>query len=56
MKKLTLDIDALAVESFDADAARGERGTVEAHQIRTPLCSAIDACPTRATCDIRFCA
>ena len=46
MKKLTLDMDALAVESFDTDIENGE-GTVMAHDemlatrtnaCRTPCC------------------
>jgi len=46
MKKLTLDLDALAVESFDTDVEKGE-GTVMAHWemlatrtdgCRTPCC------------------
>jgi len=31
MKKMTLDVDALRVESFEMVAARGGRGTVRAH-------------------------
>ena len=31
MKKLTLDLDALRVESFDTDADAREQGTVHAH-------------------------
>ena len=31
MKKMTLDVDALRVESFEMVAARGRRGTVRAH-------------------------
>ena len=34
MKKLTLNLDALAVESFDTAAAAEPRGTVDAHQVR----------------------
>lgn len=30
-RKLKLDLDALEVESFDADGARGARGTVRGH-------------------------
>ena len=56
MEKLRLDLDALAVESFDTDrAGAAERGTVRGHErARTPLCSAIDACPTRL-CETRLC-
>jgi len=47
MKKLTLDLDTLAVDSFDTDAVAGGEGTVLAHQNtinhghscqRTPCC------------------
>jgi hypothetical protein len=31
MKKLTLDVDALEVQSFPVSAEAGERGTVVAH-------------------------
>jgi hypothetical protein len=31
MKKLSLDVDALKVESFDTRAVKAERGTVVAH-------------------------
>lgn len=31
MKKLSLDLDALAVESFETDGAEPMRGTVRAH-------------------------
>lgn len=41
-KKLTLDLDALAVSSFDTGEAAGKpRGTVQAHE----------PCTCRATCD-----
>jgi len=47
MKKLKLDLDTLAVDSFDTDAVAGGEGTVLAHQRtidhghscqRTPCC------------------
>ncbi|HEV3050932.1 MAG TPA: hypothetical protein VGX50_11505 [Longimicrobium sp.] len=38
MKKLTLDADALRVESFEAGAQAPVRGTVDAHALRTPIC------------------
>ena len=39
MRKLRLDLDALAVESFATDAAEAKRGTVAAHALNaTPLC------------------
>ena len=50
MRKLTLDPDALAVESFEASAEEaGARGTGEGREMgaRTPYWSAIDAFPKR---------
>ena len=39
MKKLTLDVDALRVESFAACTELPARGTVDAHGLlRTPIC------------------
>ena len=41
MKKLTLNVDALRVESFDAGTGAPARGTVDAHgllALRTPIC------------------
>jgi hypothetical protein len=42
MKKLTLNVDALCVESFDAGVGTPARGTVDAHglhaALRTPIC------------------
>jgi glutamate mutase epsilon subunit len=42
MKKLTLNVDALRVESFEAGAGQPARGTVDAHAwagaLRTPIC------------------
>jgi hypothetical protein len=39
MKKLTLNVDALRVESFEAGAQAQVRGTVDAHMLlRTPIC------------------
>lgn len=31
MKKLTLDLDAIRVESFDTDGGKREQGTVQAY-------------------------
>ncbi|HEX6748931.1 MAG TPA: hypothetical protein VF092_16660 [Longimicrobium sp.] len=42
MPKLKLDLEAIAVESFDADAAGPARDALSGHP-----CSAIDACPSR---------
>ena len=38
MRKLTLDLDALAVESFATDAAAAARGTIAAREA-TPTCN-----------------
>lgn len=42
MKKLTLNVDALRVESFTAGEGQPVRGTVDAHafgaMLRTPIC------------------
>ena len=45
MPKLKLDIEQLDVETFQP--ARGESEAMAAEVARTPLCSAIDLCPTR---------
>jgi hypothetical protein len=51
MPKLTLDLDAIAVESFDAAPAC----LAVADLARTgQRCSAVDACPTRL-CDTSLC-
>lgn len=53
MKKLTMDLDALAVETFVTDRVEGV-GTVVANSTTiapTYPCSEIDACPSApATC------
>ena len=42
MKKLTLSLDSLRVESFDAGQTLPAKGTVQAHELvgalRTPIC------------------
>jgi hypothetical protein len=52
MEKLRLEIDALRVETFDAGAADGLRGTVQAQSISDVTQVATFACciPTRRTC------
>ncbi|HET7459666.1 MAG TPA: hypothetical protein VFJ82_00405 [Longimicrobium sp.] len=41
MKKLTLDLDVLAVDSFDTATAAGTRGNVQGHFVPTnPWCAA----------------
>jgi hypothetical protein len=50
MKKIKLNIDALRVESFDAEAQDGESGTVGAFLVTNPLRSdclnTCDGCPS----------
>ena len=51
MEKLRLDLDAIAVESFDVHDVRDERGTVLGNDfISGRRCSAIDACPSARGC------
>lgn len=38
MKKLTLNLDALQVETFDAGRGLPAQGTVQANALRTPIC------------------
>jgi hypothetical protein len=51
MRKLTLDVDYLRVESFETVAPAREEGTVVAHDApptpAQPCCSPIDSCLTR---------
>ena len=54
MKKLRLDLEMLAVESFDT-AAAGGAGTVHAAAVAAatyPNCSEIDACPSAWNCTL----
>jgi hypothetical protein len=50
MRKLTLNIDTLTVQSFETAAVRKEQGTVLGHAPtnghHTQCASAFDACPT----------
>ena len=59
MKKLQLDLDQLAVETFATDAPRTERGTVAAHATNggntcvyhcTFAGDTCDACPISFAC------
>ncbi|HEX5724142.1 MAG TPA: hypothetical protein VFX98_01680 [Longimicrobiaceae bacterium] len=56
MKKLTLDLNALAVQSFATDEAGVPvLGTVHGRQkgntgLQDPDCSAVDACPSARGC------
>ena len=61
MKKLTLNIDSLQVQSFETDSTRaGELGTVHGFAKKTGLqdtnCSAIDACASARGCTEIDCA
>ena len=52
MRKQTLDVDHLRVESFETGAADGLRGTVRAHMTGPTACDP-DTCETRRgdSCD-----
>lgn len=52
MKKLKLELDALSVESFEADAREGRIGTVAAYDF-TLQCGGTDLCTVscNGTCD-----
>jgi hypothetical protein len=44
MKKLMLDVESLAVESFEVEAPEGSRGTVEGAQATLLLSQCLSAC------------
>jgi len=47
MKKLTLNVDALVVSTFEP-VRTADLVSATAHEAATPLpCSAVDACPSR---------
>ena len=52
MKKLRLEMDDLAVESFATERKDAEGGgTVEARQLgATPICQSINICPPTENC------
>ena len=52
MPKLTLDVDALVVESFATDAARG-RGTVRGHRVDDAAGVGVAGEKTYPDCDSR---
>ena len=61
MRKIKLELDTLAVQSFETSAVRGAEGTVVAHagtQVGPDCGSAYDACPSArcATLDPVACA
>jgi hypothetical protein len=53
MKKLSLDLDQLTVESFDTSTEKRPAGTVRAHGYTDTSCDQIicDCGPTHLTCD-----
>lgn len=60
MKKLSLNLNELRVETFATDNAGDERGTVEANSLPTyPLCSGYPYCKTynceTHTCTVDVC-
>jgi hypothetical protein len=56
MKKMTLSLDALQVESFDTAAGRPARGTVRGHDSDDMATASNDiSCDTCQTCDDSQC-
>jgi hypothetical protein len=59
MKKTTLDVDALRVESFETADARGGRGTVRAHDgggcTVPPYGSCVYTCGNQPACTEDVC-
>ncbi len=53
MKKLSLDLDQLTVESFDTSTTERPAGTVRAHGYTDTTCRQLlcDCGPTNVTCD-----
>ena len=55
MKKLSLDLDQLLVESFDTGTPRRTNGTVRGHDISNTTCyQRLCDCPTGFTCATDF--
>lgn len=58
MRKIKLNVDALRVESFEAEAREGARGTVGAHMASHPYLSncaqTCDDCPSVYSCNVPF--
>ncbi|HWK90327.1 MAG TPA: pinensin family lanthipeptide [Longimicrobium sp.] len=50
MRKLKLDLEELAVESFETEALREARGTVEGHEQYTYYCNSIECTANGASC------
>lgn len=56
MKKLRLDLEELAVESFDTDRADEQKGTVEAHAKYTVYCQTDElGCSGWDSCGYTWC-
>ncbi|HEX6037728.1 hypothetical protein [Longimicrobium sp.] len=56
MRKLTLDVDTLQVESFEAAEQTERMGTVHGNAV-TPLCTGADSCQELTWCqDTCYCA
>ena len=50
MKKLQLDIDALVVTSFEADATGRPEGTVAGHEMISGESLTCRLCPSKVSC------
>jgi len=56
MKKLSLDIGELRVDSFEAEGRESGRGTVQGHAWTLPYCTRYDyTCNGYGTCGIYPC-
>ncbi len=56
MKKLRLDLEGLAVESFDTEPASGDRGTVRGHAEYTVFCATPECTgPNGTSCNWSAC-
>lgn len=61
MRKIRLQVETLAVESFAIESEAPQRGTVNAHDASSPIgCSAatlcgVNTCVKIATCDYTLC-
>lgn len=56
MQKIKLDLDHLAVESFETAGQPEGRGTVQGHATNGQACaSAVDACPSGRGCTVIGC-
>lgn len=58
MRKITLDLDLLSVESFETAAGESGLGTVQAYAFTNggnKCASAVDACPSRLCDTVVYC-